>query len=94
MVIFIDESGAHKQVGHSTQVIVYIKISNLDKVEQTISDLEEKLHIKSFHWGEERWNIKNKFLQGIIDLDFTVKVAIFENPVHPEKMIEYVFRQK
>lgn len=92
MVIFIDESGTHKQVGHSTEAIVYIKISNLTLLEQSISILEEKIHIKSFHWGEERWDVRNKFLQGIIDLDFTVKAAIFENPVNPEKMIEYIFR--
>lgn len=92
MVIFIDESGTHKQSDHATEVIVYIKVSNLTKVEQRILALEEKLHIRSFHWGDERWAVRNKFLEGIIDLDFTLKVAIFENPVRPEKMIEYVFK--
>lgn len=92
MVIFIDESGTHKQSGHSTETIVYIKVSNLTEVEEKILELEEKLHIQSFHWGEERWDIRNKFLGGIISLDFTVKVAIFENPTHPEKMIEYIFK--
>lgn len=92
MVIFIDESGTHKQVGHSTETIIYIEISDLTEVEKQISILEEKLKINSFHWGEERWDIRNKFLQGIIGLDFTIKVAIFDNPAHPEKMIEYVFQ--
>ena len=91
MVIFIDESGTHKQSGHATTAIVYIQISNLEKVEQKILDIERKLHIESFHWGEERWQVRNKFLTEIIDLEFTAKVAVFENPVHPEKMVELIF---
>lgn len=92
MVIFIDESGTHKQTGHATEIIVYIKVTDLVKLEQEIVSLEEKLKIKSFHWGEERWDIRNKFLAHVIKLDFTTKVAVFENPAHPERMIEYVFK--
>ena len=92
MVIFIDESGTHKQSGHATTAIVYIQIPHVEKVEQKILDIEKALHIESFHWGEERWKVRNKFLSRIISLEFTAKVAIFENPVHPEKMIELIFR--
>lgn len=91
MVIFIDESGTHKKTGHATTAIVYIKITNLGQIESKVSKVEEKLGISSFHWGEERWQVRNKFLTEIIKLDFTLKVAVFENPVHPEKMFEYVF---
>lgn len=92
MVVFIDESGIHKQLGHATEVIVYIKVSNLSRIEKRISNLEKKLKIRSFHWGEERWDVRNKFLEGIINLDFNFKAAVFENPVHPQRMIEYVFK--
>jgi len=91
MVIFIDESGTHKQSDHSTQAVVYIQISDLENVEQKILIAEKELKIESFHWGEERWKIRNKFLSKIIDLKFTVKVAIFENPTHPGKMLELIF---
>lgn len=92
MVIFIDESGTHKKTGHATTAIVYVKIVNLEKIESEVSKVEKKLGISSFHWGEERWQVRNKFLTEIIKLNFTLKVAIFENLVHPEKMFEYVFR--
>lgn len=36
MVIFIDESGTHKQSGHATNAVVCIKIENLEKVEEKI----------------------------------------------------------
>lgn len=92
MVIFIDESGTHKQTGHATTALVYIKIQNLERIERKILNIENDLRIKSFHWGEERWQVRNKFLSKIFDLDFTVKVVIFKNPVHPESMIEVIFK--
>jgi len=55
MVVFIDESGTHKQSGHSTQTVVYIQIPDLENVEQKILIAEKELKIESFHWGEERW---------------------------------------
>lgn len=36
--------------------------------------------------------MKNKFLSRIFDLDFIVKVAVFENPVKPDSMLEIVFQ--
>lgn len=92
MVIFIDESGTHKKTGHATTAIVYIKITNLEQIESEVAKIEEKLGVSSFHWGEERWQVRNKFLTEIIKLDFTLKVAVFKNSVHPERMFEYVFR--
>lgn len=92
MVIFIDESGTHTQTGHATTAVVYITISNLDKVEQKILKAEKEIKIQTFHWGEERWQVRNKFLAKVLELDFVVKIAIFENPVHPERMIEVVFQ--
>lgn len=92
MVIFIDESGTHKQADHASTAIVYIEIPKLEKIEQKILEIEKGLKIESFHWGEERWQVRNKFLSKIIKLDFAFKIAIFENPMHPEKMTELVFK--
>lgn len=50
------------------------------------------MKISYFHWAEERWLMKNKFLSQIFDLDFTVKVALFENPVKPDAILEVVFQ--
>lgn len=92
MVIFIDESGIHKQTDHSTVAVVYVGVENIEKFERELMDIEKELRIAFFHWAEERWLMRNKFLSKICDLDFTVKVAIFENPVRTEKMIELVFK--
>lgn len=92
MVIFIDESGTHKKTGHAATVLVYIEVDNFEKFEQELKKIEQDLRISSFHWAEERWLMKNKFMSAIFNLDFTVKVAIFENPVYPARMIEYVFQ--
>ncbi len=92
MVIFIDESGIHKQTGHSTTSVVYIEIQNLEKFNNALKKIEIDLKINYFHWAEERWFMKNKFLSRIFELDFTVKVAVFENPVKPDVMLEVVFQ--
>ena len=92
MVIFIDESGIHKQTGHSTTAVVYVEVENLEKFEISLKKIETDLKISFFHWAEERWFMKNKFLAQIFNLDFTVKVAIFENPVKPDAMLEVVFQ--
>lgn len=92
MVIFIDESGIHKQTGHSTASVVYVEVHNLEKFEKKLKKIELDLKISSFHWAEERWFMKNKFLSRIFELNFTVKVAVFENPVKSEAMLEIVFQ--
>ena len=77
MVIFIDESGIHKQTGHSTGSVVYVEVKHLETFENKLRQIEKDLKIVYFHWAEERWFMKNKFISRIFDLDFTVKVAVF-----------------
>lgn len=91
MVVFIDESGTNKQEGHSTMAAVFVEITNLEKFNEAIVKIEKNLRINSFHWAEERWEVRNNFLEQIIKLDFEVKVAIFKNPANPQKMMDLVF---
>ena len=93
MVVFIDESGIHKQEGHSTTAVVYVEVVNKDKFEQAMMQIEKELRISAFHWADERWFMREKFLTRAADLDFKVKVAVFKNPTDPEGMIEAVFGQ-
>lgn len=60
MVVFIDESGIHKQTGHSTTAVVYVEVRNLEKFEKAFIDIEKDLRITSFHWADERWFNKLK----------------------------------
>ncbi|OGE18857.1 hypothetical protein A3J19_04875 [Candidatus Daviesbacteria bacterium RIFCSPLOWO2_02_FULL_41_8] len=69
MVIFIDESGTHKQVDHATIALVYVEIVNLEEFEKAVEKIEEKLDIKYFHWTDEKWekveeNIKKIMIDG------------------------------
>lgn len=36
MVIFIDESGIHKQTGHATSAVVYVEVENIEKFENKL----------------------------------------------------------
>lgn len=92
MVVFIDESGIHKQTGHSTTAVVSIEIKSLQKVEEQITKILKDLHINYFHWADERWLMRKQFLSHVINLDFTVTIAVFENPVHPDRMLAVVFK--
>src|SRR3989339_1238807 len=79
MVIFIDESGIHKKVDHSTFALVYIEIKNQALIDEQILELEKKLRIKPFHWRDHSWKIKEKFLQEALKLDFTAKISVIKN---------------
>ena len=88
MVIFIDESGTHKQTDHATIALVYVEIANLLIFEQAVEKIEKELGIKFFHWTDESWEKREKFIQHLLKLDFTFKVAILKNPVKLSQSIE------
>lgn len=73
MVIFIDESGTHKQMDHATIALVYVEIANLEEFEKAVEKIEEKLNIKYFHWTDEKWEKREKFIEQILKLDFLLK---------------------
>ena len=90
MYIFIDESGIHKKVDHSSFALVYVEVDDFDYIEKRISEIEKKLKIERFHWSEVAWKFKEKFIQEILKLDFKVKIAIVKNPINPSKELERV----
>lgn len=90
MFIFIDESGIHKNVDHTSYVLVYIETENYILLNDKILDIEKELKIKEFHWAETVWNVKEKFLNKVLKLDFKVKVAILNNPINPSFELERV----
>ena len=92
MIVFIDESGTHKQDGHSTTAVVYIEVDYDQEFNEKIREIEKELRLNSFHWSEERWDVREKFLTQISKLDFNAKVAVFKNPVKQDKMLEIVFQ--
>lgn len=91
MNVYIDESGTHTHPGHATTAVVYIAVKRYAAFEKALYAIEKELRISSFHWADERWLIRKKFLDRVLALDFTVKVAIFKQPIQPEAMIERVF---
>ena len=90
MIIFIDESGIHKKVDHSTFALAYVEFKNYQAVEQQIINIEKKLNIDYFHWSETVWRVKEKFMEEALKLDFKAKIAIVKNPINPSQEIEKV----
>jgi len=92
MIIFIDESGTHKQIDHATIVLVYVEIANLDQFEKSVIKIEKQLGIRYFHWTDERWTTREKFIEKILPLDFDLKVAILDNPIKLSQSMEEALR--
>lgn len=90
MLIFVDESGIHKDVDHSTFVLVYLEIGNYNQLEKEIEKIERELKIDYFHWKETIWNVKKKFMERMLGLDFNVKIAVIKNPINPAQELERV----
>ena len=88
MIIFIDESGIHKQVDNSTFVLVYIEVKNYELIEKKIQKIEKDLKLDKFHWMNVVWKVKEKFIEEALKLNFTAKVAVIKNPISPSQELE------
>ena len=93
MLVFIDESGIHKDVDYSTFVLVYIEIENYNQLEKEIEKIERELKIDCFHWKKTVWNVKKKFMDRMLGLDFNVKIAVIKNPINSAMELERVLIQ-
>jgi len=80
MLVFIDESGIHKEIEHSTFVLVYVETENYEEIEKQIREIEKWLKIDYFHWAKTVWKVKEKFLDEVLKLDFRAKIAVVKNP--------------
>lgn len=90
MLIFIDESGVHKQDGKSSVALVYVMVDDAEKLEQSILETEKALNITSFHWPKHIWKIRQKFIQALQKENFTVKAVIIQNPFSEKKFEEAI----
>lgn len=88
MLVFIDESGIHKESGHSVFALVYVIMQDYPRFEQDFIRIEKELKIRSFHWKTTTWAVREKFFDRLLALDFEVKIGVAENPIHPEKEFE------
>jgi hypothetical protein len=52
MYIFVDESGVHKQEGHSSVALVYVAVANIMSFDESVEILEASLGILNFHWSK------------------------------------------
>ena len=90
MLIFIDESGIHKNVDNSSFVLVYIQIKDYNFLESKIKEIEKKFKIDYFHWSKIPWKKKEGFIDSVLNLDFKVKVAVLKNPINPTIELERI----
>ncbi len=84
--VFIDESGIHKKIGHSSFVVVYISILDQEKFDKEIIRIENNLKINYFHWADygskSGWKIRSEFIIKVLSLPFSFKYVIVANPVN------------
>ena len=85
MLIFIDESGIHKQGGQSTTALVYVKVEHIDSLNAAILLIEKALKIEPFHWSKQVWKIREAFLRAVMKEEFEVKIFVFQNPFTQDK---------
>ena len=88
MYIFIDESGIHKLTDDSTVVLAYVKIDDYPAIEDKVQTLEKQLGIETFHWAHTIWKVKKLFMDKVLSLPFSVKLAVIKNPVNIGKQLE------
>ena len=86
MLVFIDESGVHKQDGQSTTALVYVKVEHAESLNRAILKAEKDLKIEPFHWSKQIWKIRQAFLQAVLKEDFEVKIFVFRNPFTQAKL--------
>jgi len=93
MLIFIDESGIHKKVDHSSFVLVYVSIEDENFINARIEQIEKRLKIRFFHWADfgskAGWLVRKEFIRLASDLPFVFKYLIMENPLKPQKILFY-----
>ncbi|MFA6547964.1 MAG: DUF3800 domain-containing protein [Candidatus Magasanikbacteria bacterium] len=96
MIIFIDESGIHKKVGHSTISFVYLQAKSIKEMEEAVVEVEKLLCIKPFHWSDygstNGWKKRASFLTVVSNLDFSFKLAIVNNPINYNIAFENIFQ--
>lgn len=91
MIIFIDESGIHKQTDHSSFALVYVAVENVDEINAAIKNIERELNISHFHWADfgskSGWGVRRKFIEAAARLPFRFKYSIVRNPVVPRESL-------
>lgn len=92
MIIFIDESGTHKQSGHAANAVVYVTLESNEQFEDQLKHIIERMDLGVFHWADHGWKVRDRFMQEIIKLEFKFKIGIFKNPVKMGEMTEKVFQ--
>ena len=92
MVIYVDESGIHKTEGHSCFALVYVMTEQKELLEKAIVEIEQRLRISLFHWTDLPWKLRASFIQEIAVLPFSVKVALFQNPINQATALEWALR--
>ena len=86
MLVFIDESGIHKQDGQSATALVYVAVEHEETLDKAILAIEKDLKIELFHWSKQIWKIRHIFMEKLLKENFTVKIFMFRNPFTQEKL--------
>ncbi len=92
MIVFIDESGIDKTSGHTSVVFVYLEIKNLEVFNGQVEEIEKRMGIDYFHWADERWVNRKRFLNKLFKLNFKLKSCKIINPSNISQKFEIVIQ--
>lgn len=89
MLIFIDESGIHRQTGCSVIALICVaNVVTLAKLDKQVEKLEKAIGTTSFHWAGKGWPFRRDFVAGLVDLEFSVRLVQLDNPIKLEEALE------
>jgi hypothetical protein len=62
----------------------------LADLDRQIEELEKVIGTTSFHWAVKGWPFRRDFVNGLKDLDFTIRLAQLNNPIKLDQTLEEV----
>ncbi len=89
--IYIDESGVGKKDGKTSIALVYLRVEDVAKLDGAVLNVEQQMEIEYFHWAHAGWNVRKQFIEAVSRESFSVKIALFNNPVLESSEYEKAF---
>ena len=82
MLVFVDESGTHRQHGYSVIALICVADSQtMEELDKDVLMIERVIGTTDFHWAYKGWPFRREFIQGIAKLTFTIRLAQLTNPI-------------
>ena len=81
MYIFVDESGTNKSSGVCVFAAVLIDLEKLPALDELVMAAEKAAKVRSFHWANAPWPVRETFIRTVTKGDFIVRHQLSKNPL-------------